>query len=167
MGPTGLSSLPSRHPLRQHRRAGLVHARGGLAPSPLAIRGGLAGRSSSTRPHPADSRPRLTRLAELLTWPVEGRWRDAARAELTGDGRAVAGVHANAHHVPGLHCAPARLGAAARAPLRVSVDADRGVEQVEQVTPGGEPIGEPVVQLGSFVMNTEEEIDMIANNFEC
>ena len=30
---------------------------------------------------------------------------------------------------------------------------------------GGEPIGEPVVQLGPFVMNTEE-IDMTVNDFE-
>jgi len=32
---------------------------------------------------------------------------------------------------------------------------------------GGEPIGEPVAQLGPFVMNTEEEIDMTVNDFEC
>lgn len=31
----------------------------------------------------------------------------------------------------------------------------------------GEPIGEPVAQLGPFVMNTEEEIDMTVNDFEC
>uniref|UniRef100_A0ACD5YGR5 Uncharacterized protein n=1 Tax=Avena sativa TaxID=4498 RepID=A0ACD5YGR5_AVESA len=31
----------------------------------------------------------------------------------------------------------------------------------------GEPIGEPVAQLGPFVMNTEEEIDATVNDFEC
>ncbi|KAG8049802.1 hypothetical protein GUJ93_ZPchr0009g1162 [Zizania palustris] len=30
----------------------------------------------------------------------------------------------------------------------------------------GEPIGEPVAQLGPFVMNTEEEIDMTINDLE-
>lgn len=31
---------------------------------------------------------------------------------------------------------------------------------------GGEPLGEPLVQFGPFVMNTQEEIDQTINDFE-
>lgn len=31
---------------------------------------------------------------------------------------------------------------------------------------GGEPLGEPIVQFGPFVMNTQEEIDQTVNDYE-
>lgn len=43
---------------------------------------------------------------------------------------------------------------------------NRSDKPLRFVLVAGEPIGEPVAQLGPFVMNTEEEIDATVNDFE-
>ncbi|XP_042444875.1 pirin-like protein [Zingiber officinale] len=43
---------------------------------------------------------------------------------------------------------------------------NKSVKPLRFVLIGGEPLGEPVAQLGPFVMNTEEEIDQTINDFQ-
>ncbi|CAI0373994.1 unnamed protein product [Linum tenue] len=43
---------------------------------------------------------------------------------------------------------------------------NKSLKPVRFVLVGGEPLGEPVAQLGPFVMNTEEEIDRTVDDFE-
>lgn len=43
---------------------------------------------------------------------------------------------------------------------------NKSAKPVRFVLIGGEPLGEPVAQLGPFVMNTEEEIDRTVDDFQ-
>lgn len=43
---------------------------------------------------------------------------------------------------------------------------NKSLKPLRFVLVGGEPLGEPVVQLGPFVMNTQEEIDRTIEDYE-
>ncbi|KAK7256292.1 hypothetical protein RIF29_29733 [Crotalaria pallida] len=43
---------------------------------------------------------------------------------------------------------------------------NKSSKQLRFILVGGEPLGEPVVQFGPFVMNTQEEIDQTIDDFD-